>query len=123
PVLIVDVEQPPESPSEGRLVRPGWENWRASRLPKVRPALAAVIDVFEVQARFVEKPIEVKIRTLPPKRPQLVDLRRPSRGDRVSKAPEHDLRRLLIELHVAAGGKKRKLEPHCSLDVPTSPSQ
>ena len=64
---------------------------RAGGLPQVRPALAAVVDVVEVEAGLVEEPAEVDVGSLAAQRAQLVDLRRPARRDGVAEAAQHDL--------------------------------
>ena len=56
-------------------------------------------------------------------RAQLIDLRLPTGGDCVAKTPEHDLRGLLVELHVAPRRQKRELELHGSLDLPARASE
>ena len=93
------------------------------RLAKIRPALAAVVDVVEVEARLVEEAREVDVGAIPPERAQLVDLRRPARRDRFAQAAQDDLGGLLVELHVAAGGKERELQLHGALDVPAGAAE
>ena len=96
---------------------PGGQHGRAGGCLEVGPALAAVVDVVEVEAGLVEEPGEVEVGALPAQGAQLVDLGRPARRDGLSQAAQDDLGGLLVELHVAAGGQERELQLHGSFDV------
>ena len=60
---------------------------------------------------------EPEVGSLPAERAQFVHLGRPSGWNRVAQAPQHDLGRHGVEVHVTTGGKERELELHGTLDV------
>ena len=88
---IVDVQVPSDGSAHHRFVRAGREHVSAGGLAKIRPTLVAVVDVVEVEPGFNQELGEPDVWPLTPKRPKLVNLRRPARGDRLSQAPQHDL--------------------------------
>ena len=90
---------------------------------EVGPALAAVVDVVEVEAGLVEEPGEVEVGALAAQRAQLLDLGRPAGRDGLPQAAQDDLGGLLVELHVAAGGQEREPLLHGSLDVPAGAAE
>src|SRR6185312_4615148 len=49
--------------------------------------------------------------------PQFLDACRPARRDSLAQATQHNLRCLLIQMHVATGGQERKSLPHSVFDV------
>jgi hypothetical protein len=89
-------------------VRASGHDRGSDRLSKIRPALAAVIDVVEVQARLVKEAGEIDVWPISAERSQLLNLRRPSGRDSIAEASEHDVGRLLIKFHVAASREERK---------------
>jgi hypothetical protein len=115
---VVDVQQPPHrAPEHLFMVASGQGQDTGSGL-QVGPALAAVVYVVEIESGLVQKSGQVDLRNRLTERAKLVHLRRPARRNRIPEATKDDLRRLPVELHVAAGRKEGELLLHGLFDIP-----
>jgi hypothetical protein len=118
-LTVVDVQLPANRPTKDRFVLTRREGWGIGALAEIRPALAAVVDVIEVESGLEQELGKSEVGSLPTQRPEFVDLGRPSAGDCVAQAAQDDLRCYVVEAHVATGREERELELHGAFYVAT----
>src|ERR1035437_8560516 len=122
PLFVVNVEHPSERPPELGLIFSRGKHWRTSGLEEFRPASVPFVEFFEFKPGFPQEVDERYPWRCHPELPELLDLRRPSRGNRIPEALEHDLLCLLVQLQMTPGRQIGKPLTYCLFDAASRPT-